>query len=52
MTIHVAGQYFLNHRLDLAELRKQVRELASAGYESLYGHARQGLKTPYMSESW
>ncbi|MFA7232215.1 MAG: glycosyl hydrolase, partial [Victivallaceae bacterium] len=52
MTIHISGQYFLNHRLEEQEIRRQVRELAAAGYESIYGHARQGLKTPYFSEAW
>lgn len=51
-TIHVTGQYFLNHLLEEQELRTQVRLLAAAGYESIYGHARQGLKTPYFSEAW
>ena len=51
-TIHVTGQYFLNHLLEEQELRKQVKLLAAAGYESIYGHARQGLKTPYFSEAW
>jgi hypothetical protein len=50
--IHLACQYFLNHRLEEPELRRQVRELAAAGYESIYGHARQGLKIPYLSEAW
>ncbi len=50
--IHLACQYFLNHRLDITELRKQVRELIAAGYESIYAHSRQGLETPYFSEAW
>ena len=39
--IHLACQYFLNHHLKEDELRKQVRELAAAGYECVYAHARQ-----------
>jgi len=50
--IHLAGQYFLNHRLEPDELRRQVRELIAAGYQSIYGHARQGLLTPYFSDAW
>ncbi|MGC9317002.1 MAG: glycosyl hydrolase [Armatimonadota bacterium] len=50
--ITLAGQYFLNHRLDPEEIRWQVRELAEAGYQAIYPHARQGLLTPYMSEDW
>ena len=30
-TIHLAAQYFLNHRLRIDEVRQQVRELAEAG---------------------
>jgi len=50
--IYVAGQYFLNHDLKADEVRKQVREIAQAGYQAIYGHARQGLKIPYFSEEW
>ena len=50
--IHLAAQYFLNHRLRIDEVRQQVRELAEAGYECVYPHARAGLLTPYLSEHW
>ena len=50
--IYVAGQYFLNNGLNPEEVRKQVREIAQAGYQAIYGHARQGLETPYFSEEW
>ncbi|MDD4180734.1 MAG: glycosyl hydrolase [Victivallaceae bacterium] len=50
--VYVTGQYFLNHDLDADEVRKQVREIAQAGYQAIYGHARQGLETPYFSEEW
>lgn len=46
------GQYFLNHRLDCEEIKLQVEQIAKAGYEGIYPHARQGLLTPYMSEDW
>jgi hypothetical protein len=49
---HLAAQYFLNHRLDPAEVRWQTRALAEAGYDAVYAHARQGLLTPFMSEAW
>ena len=49
---HIAAQYFLNHMLDADEVRRQVREFAAAGYESLYTHSRAGLLTPYLSEPW
>lgn len=50
--IHLACQYFLNHRLSEAELRRQLRELAAGGYECVFAHARQGLVTPYFSRGW
>lgn len=50
--IHLSCQYFLNHRLDETELRRQIRELASVGYECIYAHARQGLMVPYFSKGW
>jgi len=50
--ISLTGQYFLNHRLDLDEIEWQVEELARAGYQAVYPHARQGLLTPYFSEDW
>ncbi len=48
----LTAQYFLNHRLDPDEIRRQVRELADAGYEAVYPHARQGMLTPWLSEDW
>ncbi len=50
--IYLAGQYFLNNGLKAEEVRIQVREIAEAGYQAIYGHARQGLGTPYFSEEW
>jgi hypothetical protein len=50
--IYVAGQYFLNNGLKADEVRKQVKEISQAGYQAIYGHARQGLETPYFSEEW
>ena len=50
--IYIAGQYFLNHELEADEVRKQIREIAQAGYQAVYGHARHGLETPYFSEEW
>jgi len=46
------AQYFLNHRLDPAEIKWQMEELAKAGYQGVYAHARQGLLTPYLSNAW
>lgn len=50
--IALVAQYFLNHRLDPAEIEWQMEEFARAGYQGVYAHARQGLLTPYMSEEW
>lgn len=46
------AQYFLNHRLDAAELKWQVAEIARKGFHGIYAHARSGLLTPYQSEAW
>ena len=50
--IHIAIQYFLNAELEPELIRRQVRELSAGGYGCIYGHARQGLTTPYFSEGW
>ncbi len=50
--IHLAAQYFLNHKLEDAELRRHVELLAHAGYECIYAHSRQGLLTPYFADGW
>lgn len=49
---HLAGQYFLNSDLRVEEIREQIKMLCSAGYESIFLHARAGLKTPYFSKQW
>ena len=49
---HLAGQYFLNSDLRVEEIREQIQMLCSAGYESIFLHARAGLKTPYFSKQW
>ena len=48
----VSLQYFINGEMTPEQLRSQVRELARAGYRCVFGHARQGLLTPYFSEKW
>ncbi|NLO06893.1 MAG: hypothetical protein GX131_13795 [candidate division WS1 bacterium] len=50
--ITLTAQYFLNHRLEPDEIRRQVREMARAGYQVVYPHARQGMLTPWFSEDW
>jgi len=50
--LHIAVQYFLNADLEPELIRRQVRELAAGGYKCIFGHARQGLTTPYLSEGW
>ena len=50
--ITLSAQHFLNHRLDPEEIRRQVREMAAAGYQAVYPHARQGMLTPWSSEDW
>lgn len=49
---HLAGQYFLNSDLRAEEITEQIKKLCSVGYESIFLHARAGLKTPYLSRKW
>ena len=49
---HLAGQYFINSDLRPDEIRTQIRELCNAGYEIIFLHAREGMKTPYFSCEW
>lgn len=48
----LTAQYFLNHRLDPDEIRRHVDALATAGFQGIFAHGRQGLLTPFMSEAW
>ncbi len=41
-----------NDKLDIAELRRQVRWMYDNGIGGFFMHARGGLKTPYLSEEW
>lgn len=41
-----------NDRLDEAELRRQVREMAAAGMGGFFMHSRVGLLTPFLGEAW
>ena len=49
---YLTVQYFLNHKLEPEEVRRQIREFADKGYQGVFAHARQGLLTPYMSKDW
>ena len=49
---YLSAQYFLNHKLNPEEVRRQIREFADKGYQGVFAHARQGLLTPYMSNDW
>ncbi len=49
---YLSAQYFLNHKLDQEEVRRQIREFADKGYQGVFAHARAGLLTPYMSNDW
>ncbi|MBS1371141.1 MAG: hypothetical protein HPZ91_14410 [Lentisphaeria bacterium] len=41
-----------NDKLDLEELRRQVREMKAAGLGGFFMHARGGLQTAYLSDEW
>ena len=42
----------MNSDLRADEIRTQIMELHNAGYETIFLHARAGLKTPYLSQDW
>ncbi len=41
-----------NDRLDIEELKKQIRWMREAGMGGFFMHARSGLQTEYLSEEW
>ena len=41
-----------NGKLEQDELRRQIRDMAQAGYGGCFVHARAGLKTEYFSREW
>ncbi len=42
----------LNDKLNIEEMRAQMRKMALAGYGAFFLHSRVGLVTPYMSAKW
>lgn len=48
----ILAQYFLNHRLRTDEIAWQMDEFARGGYEGVFGHARPGMLTPFLSNAW
>ncbi len=44
--------WFLNHELNEAETRWQVREMNEHGVGGFILHARHGLITPYLGDGW
>ncbi|MEC9490081.1 MAG: glycosyl hydrolase [Halanaerobiales bacterium] len=44
--------WFWNDELDKEEIKWQIKEMAARGIKGFYIHSRQGLKQPYMSESF
>lgn len=49
---YLTAQYFLNHKLEPDEVKRQIREFAAKGYQGVFPHARAGMLTPYMSKDW
>ena len=41
-----------NDKLDEAELRRQIREMADKGWGGYFAHSRVGLVTGYLSDEW
>ena len=44
--------WFWNGDMSESEIRWQVREMAHKGVRGFFIHSRQGLKQPYLSESF
>lgn len=44
--------WFWNDEMDAEEIVRQIREMAEKGVGGFFICARQGLKTPYLSEQW
>lgn len=48
----VLAFWFLNHRLEEPELRRQLEEMKAQGFHGVFPHPREGLLTPYLSREW
>ncbi|MFA6480923.1 MAG: glycosyl hydrolase, partial [Victivallaceae bacterium] len=44
--------WFLNHRLEEVELRRQIVEMSEKGMGGIMLHARDGLRTAYLKDEW
>ncbi|MFA6101645.1 MAG: hypothetical protein WCV67_06435 [Victivallaceae bacterium] len=44
--------WFLNHKLEKAEICRQIKLMHEAGVSGFFMHPRAGLKTPYGSDEW
>lgn len=44
--------WFLNHRLEKDELKRQIALMRDCGVSGFFMHSRAGLKTPYGSDDW
>lgn len=44
--------WFLNHKLEKTEIRRQIRLMKKAGVSGFFMHPRAGLLTPYGSSEW
>jgi hypothetical protein len=44
--------WFLNHKLEKKEIRRQIKLMHEAGVSGFFMHPRAGLKTPYGSDEW
>lgn len=44
--------WFINHKLEKEELKRQVKLMHEQGIHAFFMHPRAGLKTPYGSNEW
>lgn len=52
MDYRPAPFWFLNHKLEKTELRRQIKLMKDAGVSGFFMHPRAGLLTPYGSKEW
>lgn len=48
----IVPYWFLNGKLEKAELERQLGEMRAQGVTAAFLHARTGLATPYLEEPW
>ena len=48
----LAPLWFLNHKLEKEEIKRQIELMKDCGISGFFMHPRAGLLTPYGSDEW